>query len=93
VVALAIGEGSRLAFSPRSTMALVYLTFVGAIGGFSAYAYALKHLPVATVSLYGYVNPSITVVLGTLVLQEPLQRSDGRGGSDRTSGNDPGQAE
>ena len=72
VAALAIGEGSRLAFSPRSAGALVYLTFVGAVGGFSAYAYALKHLPVATVSLYAYVNPIIAVVLGTLILQEPF---------------------
>jgi drug/metabolite transporter (DMT)-like permease len=40
--------------------------------GFSAYAYALKHLPVATVSLYAYVNPVIAVMLGTIVLDEPL---------------------
>ncbi|MBA2628258.1 MAG: EamA family transporter, partial [Gemmatimonadales bacterium] len=45
---------------------------VGAIAGFSAYAYALKYLPVATVSLYAYVNPIIAVILGTLVLQEPF---------------------
>jgi len=59
-------------FAPRSTTALVYLIVVGAIGGFSAYAYALKHLPVATVSLYAYVNPIIAVILGSLVLQEPF---------------------
>jgi drug/metabolite transporter (DMT)-like permease len=69
-VSLALGEAARLTFAPRSTSALVYLIFVGAIGGFSAYAYALKHLPVATVSLYAYVNPIIAVILGTLVLQE-----------------------
>ena len=57
------------AFTPRTAARCVYLTLVGAIGGFSAYAYALKHLPVATVSLYAYVNPIIAVVLGTLVLQ------------------------
>jgi drug/metabolite transporter (DMT)-like permease len=72
IVALAIGEGPRLAFTPRSGGALLYLIFVGAIGGFSAYAYALKHLPVATVSLYAYVNPIIAVVLGALVLAEPF---------------------
>jgi drug/metabolite transporter (DMT)-like permease len=70
--ALALGEPSRLAFTPRTAGALVYLTVVGAIGGFSAYAYALKHLRVATVSLYAYVNPVIAVVLGTLVLHEPF---------------------
>jgi len=69
---LALGEAARLTFAPRSTAALVYLIVVGAIGGFSAYAYALKHLPVATVSLYAYVNPIIAVLLGTLILKEPL---------------------
>ena len=72
IVSLAMSEPSRLAFSPRSSAALLYLIFVGAIAGFSAYAYALKHLPVATVSLYAYVNPIIAVVLGTLILHEPF---------------------
>jgi drug/metabolite transporter (DMT)-like permease len=70
VVSLALGEAAHLRFAPRSAGALIYLTLVGAIGGFSAYAYALKHLPVATVSLYAYVNPIIAVILGTVVLQE-----------------------
>jgi drug/metabolite transporter (DMT)-like permease len=51
---------------------LLYLIVVGAIGGFTAYAYALKHLPVATVSLYAYINPIIAVILGTLILSEPF---------------------
>jgi drug/metabolite transporter (DMT)-like permease len=71
-VSLALHESTRLTFTPRSGGALLYLIFAGAIAGFSAYAYALKHLPVATVSLYAYVNPIIAVVLGTLVLQEPF---------------------
>jgi drug/metabolite transporter (DMT)-like permease len=75
VASLALHETARLAFTPRTTSALLYLTFVGAIAGFSAYAYALKHLPVATVSLYAYVNPVIAVVLGTLVLKEPFSAS------------------
>jgi drug/metabolite transporter (DMT)-like permease len=71
-VSLVLHEPARLTFTARTASALVYLTLVGAIGGFSAYAYALKHLPVATVSLYAYVNPVIAVVLGTLVLKEPF---------------------
>jgi drug/metabolite transporter (DMT)-like permease len=70
MVSLAMSETSRLTFTPRSAGALIYLTFVGAIAGFAAYAYALKHLPVSMVSLYAYVNPIIAVVLGTLVLGE-----------------------
>ena len=69
---LARGELRMLAFSNRSTTALVYLIVAGSLGGFSAYAYALKYLPVATVSLYAYVNPVIAVLLGTLILGEAL---------------------
>jgi len=71
-VSLARHEWAVATFNPRTTGALAYLVFVGALGGFSAYAYALKHLPVATVSLYAYVNPVIAVILGTLVLKEPF---------------------
>jgi len=69
---LARGELRMLSFSNRSTTALVYLIAAGSLGGFSAYAYALKYLPVATVSLYAYVNPVIAVLLGTLILGEAL---------------------
>jgi drug/metabolite transporter (DMT)-like permease len=68
----ALGEWKDLRFSGRSASAFLYLATVGAIGGFAAYAYALKHLPVALVSLYAYVNPIIAVILGVLVLGEPF---------------------
>lgn len=66
------GELGMLAYSGRSFTALVYLIVAGSLGGFSAYAYALKYLPVATVSLYAYVNPVIAVLLGTVILGEAL---------------------
>ena len=56
----------------RTGSAVGYLLVFGSIAGFSAYGYALKHLPIATVSLYAYVNPVIAVILGTLVLDEPM---------------------
>lgn len=71
-IGTATGEWSRLVFTPRSASALVYLIFAGSIVGYSAYAYALQHLPVSTVSLYAYVNPIIAVVLGSLLLGEPF---------------------
>ncbi len=66
------GEWSSLSFTTRTASALVYLTIFGSIIGYSSYIYALKHLPVSTVSLYAYVNPVIAVLLGTIVLNEPL---------------------
>ena len=72
LVGIALGEPSRLAFNTRTSLALAHLTVFGAIAGFTAYAYALKHLSIATVSLYAYVNPVIAVILGALVLDEPF---------------------
>lgn len=66
------GEWQILHFSTRTALALTYLVLVGSIGGFVAYIYALKHLPISTVSLYAYINPMIAVLLGALVLDEPL---------------------
>lgn len=72
IAALVTNEAPRLSFNARTGGALAYLIVVGAIAGFTAYAYALKHLSVATVSLYAYVNPVIAVLLGTLILKEPF---------------------
>lgn len=67
-----LGEWSRLSFTPRTLAAEIYLIVFGSFAGFSAYTYALKYLPVSTVSLYAYVNPVIAVLLGALVLDEPF---------------------
>ena len=72
VVGSAAGEWRALSFTPRTAGALVYLTLVGSIGGYVAYIYALRHLSVATVSLYAYINPVIAVVLGAMILGEPF---------------------
>lgn len=66
------GEWDELSFNARSGTALVYLSTIGAVGGFVAYTYALRHLPVSFVSLYAYINPVIAVALGVLVLGEPF---------------------
>ena len=68
----ALGEFPRLSFNPRTTGALAYLTVAGSVVAFAAYSYALRHLDVAIVSLYTYVNPIIAVALGTAVLGEPF---------------------
>jgi len=71
-VATIAGEWTRLAFTPRSAGAELYLIVFGSLIGYSSYLYALDQLPVSTVSLYAYVNPVIAVVLGTLLLDEPF---------------------
>ena len=71
-IGTAAGEWATLHFSTRSALAMVYLVVFGSLVGYTAYLYALKNLPVSTVSLYAYVNPVIAVLLGSLVLNEPF---------------------
>lgn len=72
VIATLRGEWYDLTFTWRSAVAESYLVVFGSLVGYSAYVYALKHLPMSTVSLYAYVNPVIAVVLGTVLLGEPF---------------------
>jgi drug/metabolite transporter (DMT)-like permease len=76
---LMLGETVRVVVTSRSAGAFFYLIFFGSILAFSCYRYALQHLPVATLSLYVYVNTAIAVFLGTLVLGEPLSWRMGAG--------------
>jgi drug/metabolite transporter (DMT)-like permease len=71
-IATVLGEWRALTFTTRTVGAMIYLVLVGSVIGFSAYVYALKHLPITTVSLYAYVNPVIAVFLGSLLLDEPF---------------------
>jgi drug/metabolite transporter (DMT)-like permease len=59
-------------WSPRGVGALFYLITFGSIVGYSAYVYALEHLPVSVISLYNYVNPVVAVLLGWLFYGERL---------------------
>jgi drug/metabolite transporter (DMT)-like permease len=71
-IGTAAGEWAHLTFTVRTAGAMIYLVLFGSIVGYSSYVYALKHLPISTVSLYAYVNPIIAVILGTLLLSEPF---------------------
>jgi drug/metabolite transporter (DMT)-like permease len=73
-VALLRGEWNSGFMSPStaSLSAVAYLVVAGSLIGFPAYVYAVKHLPVSTVSTYAYVNPVIAVLLGWLLRDEPF---------------------
>jgi drug/metabolite transporter (DMT)-like permease len=56
----------------RSTLALAWLVVFGSIVGYSAFVYAMEHLPVPIISTYTYVNPIVAVSLGWLFYREPF---------------------
>lgn len=66
------GDWARLTFTPRTIAAMLYLSIAGSLIAYSAYIYAIQHLPLSLVSLYAYINPIIAVALGTLLLSEPF---------------------
>ena len=52
--------------------AIAYLIFIGSIVAFIAFIYTIKHLPPAIASLYAYINPMITILVGAWLLHEPI---------------------
>lgn len=58
--------------SAASWWAFAYLVIFGALVGFSAYLWLLRVAPISLVSTYAYVNPVVAILLGALVLHEPV---------------------
>ena len=82
VVLLAAGAtGGELAhleparWSTSSLLAMGYLVVFGSLVAFTAYSWLLQNAPVSLVATYAYVNPVVAVVLGALILAEPITPS------------------
>ncbi|HEV8356023.1 MAG TPA: EamA family transporter [Gemmatimonadales bacterium] len=71
-VGLLRGEQELWHPTQASLAALGYLVVFGSIVGFTAYGYALSHASPTVVGTYAYVNPVVAVLLGWLLLDEPL---------------------
>jgi drug/metabolite transporter (DMT)-like permease len=69
------GEFGRLdvaAITSESIAALLYLTIVGSLIAFTTFGWLLRKAPLPLVTTYAFVNPVVAVILGALVLQEPI---------------------
>jgi drug/metabolite transporter (DMT)-like permease len=70
-----IVTGELPRFHPRSVSMLslgsfVYLVIIGAVVGYTAYIWLLRHCEPAKVATYAYVNPIVAVLLGTFFAGE-----------------------
>ncbi|SKB10260.1 EamA family transporter [Aeromicrobium choanae] len=87
ITLLVIGtvSGERLSdfghASTSSWIALGYLVVFGSIVAYSAYVWLLQNAPLSLVSTYAYVNPVVAVLLGALILAEPLTGAIVAGGA------------
>jgi len=59
-------------FSTASLIAFAYLVVFGSLVAFSAYTWLLQNASVSLVATYAFVNPVVAVVLGALILAEPV---------------------
>lgn len=58
--------------SNTSKWAWIYLVLIGSIMGYGAYIWLLNNTSLSLASTYAYVNPVIAVLLGLIVLNEPV---------------------
>jgi drug/metabolite transporter (DMT)-like permease len=76
VMSLASGElvGFRIGgVSTDSLIATAYLTVIGSLLAFTAYGWLLRVAPLPLIATYAYVNPIVAVILGAIVLSEPIE--------------------
>jgi drug/metabolite transporter (DMT)-like permease len=72
---LVTGELQRFhpsSMSPKSLGAFVYLVAIGAVVGYTAYIWLLRHCDPAKVATYAYVNPIVAVLLGAAFAGETV---------------------
>jgi drug/metabolite transporter (DMT)-like permease len=70
-----MGEHHRFDASRISLLsigAFAYLVIIGALVGYTAYIFLLRHCDPAKVATYAYVNPIVAVILGALFAGEKL---------------------
>jgi drug/metabolite transporter (DMT)-like permease len=75
LMSMVSGEPAR--FDPASVTApsfgaFLYLTIVGSIVAFTTYGWMIRVAPLPLVATYAYVNPVVAVILGAIILGEPV---------------------
>ena len=76
VMAIVSGEPGRFEparISVDSFAAFLYLTVIGSVLAFTTFGWMLRVAPLPLVATYAYVNPVIAVILGALILAEPIE--------------------
>jgi drug/metabolite transporter (DMT)-like permease len=58
--------------SIKSLGSFIYLVIIGAVVGYTAYIWLLRHCEPAKVATYAYVNPIVAVLLGALFAGETV---------------------
>ncbi|MGZ4494063.1 MAG: EamA family transporter [Nocardioides sp.] len=66
------GERFSFDYGLRTWGALGYLVVFGSVVAFTSYVWLVANAPISLVATYAYVNPVVAVLLGRVVLGEPV---------------------
>jgi len=72
LVGLLLGEAGNIHLTSKGIGAMAYLILFGSILGYSSYIYILQKWPASKAGTYAYVNPVVGVILGAVMLGEPV---------------------
>lgn len=72
VLSLLFDKNHNIHHTAESWFSLIYLITIGSALAFTLYMYVLKHLSATVSSLYTYINPVVAILLGWMLLGEPL---------------------
>lgn len=72
IIASLSGQFQHVRWTAPAIESVAYLVVFGSWVGFTAFAWLLEHVPTPKVATYTYVNPIVALLLGWLLLNEPV---------------------
>lgn len=69
---LVLQQGFHLSIQPSDVLPVLYLGFLSTGVGNHLYFASMKHLPAQTISVCGYIEPLVAVILSALILHESM---------------------
>ena len=72
LTSMIFGEFSKIHMSYKGVASTAYLIIFGSLIGYSCYIYILKKWSSEKAGTYAYINPMVAVLLGGLILDEPI---------------------
>ena len=71
-ISLMLGESWRPQLTTRVVTSWLFLVVVGSSFVYAVYVWLLKRMPASRVITYTYINPIIALIVGNLILSEPI---------------------
>lgn len=72
LIGLILGEKISLPITFEASVAIIYLTMIGSLVGFTAYSFLLENVRPSLATSYAYVNPIVAVILGAFIGNEHI---------------------